>query len=370
MDDKPYILWIAPNLNHYNARFLHRLVERTGLRITVYAGQQQPDIGHRPHEGVVRFATVVSQARKGNFSFRLSVFRDLWRLVRSGGFDVVLMPLEIKHLPIILYLFTMQSLFGYHLVTYNHPLSPGRGSVGRLIHGGAARLLFGLYDRVIFYTEKARDEAVARRCLPVRKAFFANNTLDTDEIWQDFEFQVNTSEPKVLLFIGRLMPNKRWDLLLKYYESLKELLPGLRLNIIGDGPEAPLVREAAAADPGITWQGAVVNEAAIRAHMAAAHLVLVPGDTGLSIVHAFAYGKPYVTLPSLEHGPEIAYLLHGANGLMLSGEIWRDRETIASLLRDDDRYAAMCRAAFETAQGLSIEHWCRAIEAALDFLRT
>ena len=33
------ILWIAPNLNHYKARFLDRLVERTGLRILVHAGQ-------------------------------------------------------------------------------------------------------------------------------------------------------------------------------------------------------------------------------------------------------------------------------------------------------------------------------------------
>jgi len=365
MDDKPHILWIAPNLNHYKARFLDRLVERTGLRITVYAGQKLEDLGHRAHEGEVRFNTILSRASKKNFSLRFSVYQDLWRLVRSKKFGAVLMPLERKHLPIVFYLFTMKFLIGYHLVTYNHPFSPGRGAVGRLMHWGAARFLFGLYDRVIFYTEKARNEAVAWGHLPAGRAFFANNTLDTDEIWRDFEFRVNTSEPKILLFIGRLMPNKRLDLLMKYYQALKERLPGLRLNIIGDGPEAPFIRKATTSDPGITWQGAVVDEAAIRRYMAAAHLVFVPGVSGLSIVHAFTYGKPYATLPSSRHGPEIAYLINGVNGLMLPGKKLRDCETLAALLRDVGRYAAMCQAAFETAQGLSIGHWCRQMETAL-----
>jgi hypothetical protein len=33
------ILWIAPTLNHYKVRLLHRLAEWTGLRISVHAGQ-------------------------------------------------------------------------------------------------------------------------------------------------------------------------------------------------------------------------------------------------------------------------------------------------------------------------------------------
>lgn len=367
MNDKPHILWIAPNLNHYKARFLHRLAERTGLGLTVYAGQRDADLGHRAHEGEVRFATILSQAGKRNFSFRVSVYQDLWRLAHTGRFDAVLMPLEIKHLPIVFYLFMVRSLIGFRLVTYNHPFPSGRGRFGRLVNQGLARLLFGLYDRVIFYTEQARDEAVAARRLPAAKAFFANNTLDTDEIWRDFEFRVNTSEPKVFLFIGRLMPNKRLDLLMQYYQALKERLPGLRLNVIGDGPEAPMVREAAASDSDITWQGAVVDEAAIRRHMAAAHLVFVPGHSGLSIVHAFSYGKPYATIPSPTQPPEMAYLIHEVNGLLLNGEIRQDREAVASLLQDEGRYGAMCRAAFDTARHVSIEHWCRQMGAAFHF---
>ena len=343
------VLWIAPNLNHYKTRFLSRLAEGGALDITVLAGGQLKNIGHRPDERNPAFSKVNVKATKNNFHVRLEVYVAILRLLRESGFGLVLMPIEKKHILLICYVYVLKLVFGFKLVSYNHPVTRSRfwnPAFDRL----TTSFLFSLYDRIIFYTKEGRDLAVNLNLLSAPKAFFANNTLDTREIWRDYTFEVNKSDPKVLLFIGRLIKSKRLDLLLKYFEALKAQLPSARLVVIGDGPEAHIIKSATEKDQAVTWLGAVVDEARISPVMRQAHVVFVPGWSGLSIVHAFAYGKPYATIRG-PHPPEIDYLKDGVNGLILTGNIASNCKRIAGLLNDHDRYEAACRAALYGSQG-------------------
>ena len=101
--------------------------------------------------------------------------------------------------------------------------------------------------------------------------------------------------------------------------------------------------------------------------MRSVHAVFIPGETGLSVVHAFAYGKPYFTLdlPNQTHGPEIDYLEDGENGLLLSGEIKTDFVKIVEALNNSNTYKHMCERAFTSAQNLSIDKWCMRMTEAL-----
>jgi len=356
------ILWIAPNLNHYKARFLNKLAEVCKLNITVLAGGQMQDIGHRPDDGTPLFTKVTVKATKENFHTRLEVYKTLFRLIRKTKYEFVLMPIEKKHIALIIFLFVLKFAFGFKLVSYNHPLTRDRflnPACDRLI----ARLLFSFYNRIIFYTEESRVDAVNRRLLPPTKAFFANNTLDTSEIWRNYTFEVKQSDPKVFLFIGRLIKSKRLDLLLEYFNALKVQLVDVRLIVIGDGPEAQIIKSAAEKDPAITWLGALVDEKIICQVMRDSHIVFVPGWSGLSIVHAFCYGKPYVTIDG-RHPPEIEYLTNGESGLILSGNINNDCQELISFLINNDEYTNACYNAFCKAKTLSIEHWCEQISRA------
>ena len=306
-------------------------------------------------------------ADKRRFAFSPPVYVRLFREIVTGNYDVVLMPIEKKHLPLILLLAAARRLIGFRLVSYNHPLL--RSSDGKVtaMDWWLTRLAFRLYDRVVFYTEEARDWAVAEGLIDRRKAFFANNTLDTATVWEHYQFSVNRSNPKRVVFIGRLVKNKRLDLLLDYYRALKLHLPDLRLEIIGDGPQAHLAERAAVADPQITWHGAIVDERRIAEIMKRSHVVFVPGHSGLSVVHAFCYGRPYLTCADYPaHPPEICYLDDAVNGLLLSGDnIASDVPRILRLLADESEYARFCTAAFETAKHLSVENWCRQMSEAL-----
>lgn len=359
------ILWIAPNLNHYKARFLNRLAESKQLKLTILAGAKMGELGHRTYKEKENFVRIDLNATKKNFHVRPAVYITLLQLLYGKRFDVVLMPVEKKHITLILFLFLLKFLLRYKLISYNHPMTVSKNRKRVALEKIVSKILFALYDRIIFYTKQGRQWAVEQSIVPPSKAFFANNTLDTKQIWANYSFGINTSESKTILFIGRLIPNKKIDILLSYYHFLKDKLPQLKLIVIGDGPESYKAKNAAQSDASISWRGAVVDEHVIAKDMRQAHIVFVPGHSGLSIVHAFCYGKPYMTIFDEGHPPEIDYLQDGINGLLLSGRIEHDSDRIVSLLQDKQDYTETCQAAFATAQELSIENWCQQMQQAL-----
>jgi glycosyltransferase involved in cell wall biosynthesis len=361
------VLWIAPNLNDYKARFLDVLMSDGGPRLTVLAGAAESGIGHR--YGVERhvFRRVDVPVRKSRFGFSPRVFWGVWRELRAGAYDFVLMPLEKKHLLMVVGLIALRPAFGYKLVTYNHPcLRNGRGQVTRF-NKWLTRQMFRLYDHIIFYTEGSRRWAVDNGLVHPEKATYANNTLDTEAIWANWRHEVRLDGAPRILFIGRLVAAKKLDLLMAYYAELRRVVPDLRLDVVGDGPESGMVKQAAGADESITWHGALTDETQIAAVMRTARAVFVPGHSGLSIVHAFCYGKPYITTTGADvvQPPELEYLVDDVNGLRLDSGLDEDVRRIAALLKDESRYAAMCDAALTTARGLSVRRWKEQIEAAL-----
>ena len=98
------------------------------------------------------------------------------------------------------------------------------------------------------------------------------------------------------LFAGRFAPHKGIDLLLDAWSRVGR--PGAELCFVGDGPLADRVRAAAAADPRITWAGAV-PPAEVAERLGRARAVVVPSvwdePFGRVAAEAFALGRPVVT---------------------------------------------------------------------------
>jgi glycosyltransferase involved in cell wall biosynthesis len=97
------------------------------------------------------------------------------------------------------------------------------------------------------------------------------------------------SEEPLFLAIGRLVPHKRFDLLLPMWDRVRSQTGG-RLVIIGDGPEAPRLRELAG--PGVEIRGYVDEDEKERL-IAQAWLLLHPSmfeGWGLVITEAAAGG--------------------------------------------------------------------------------
>lgn len=359
---KPRVIWIAPALNAYKLQFLNRLAARGRLDIVVVKGSLDRDAGHKEGSDGPLFDVVGVSATESTFQFHFETYAVLARLLRASAADYVVLPAELKHLGVVLFLFLLKHYYRFQLVTYTHPYVAWNWPTW--VSKPLTRFVFSLHDKVIFYSDQAKERCLREGILRPEKAFSANNTLDTDAIWKLYSFETNRSPQKRILYIGRLAANKGIQTLFEYFAVLRE--HGVGLVIIGDGPERERVAEAVARYPEIEWLGAVDDERVIAAQMRRIHLVFVPGHSGLSIVHSFCYGKPYVTLSGRQHPPEIDYLEDHRNGLLLAGDFQDNIAAIVRLLADERAYDGCCQQAFEKAKSLSVGNWCGQIEAALN----
>jgi len=358
MENKLNILWLSPNLNHYKARFLNRFCQISPVDITVLAGSELKQEGHQQLHDVFLFQQVNLPVTKKQFSFKAIVYKKIYNLIKKKQFDYVLMPCEKKHLLIILFLFFFKFIFHYRLISYNHPIQKMQYPLS-LRSKMEAFIFYFFYDRIIFYTEQSKNWSIKNHLLKSKKAFFVNNTLDTQSIWQNYQFKINKDKNKTILFIGRLTKVKWLEQLYQYYACLKETHKNIQLIIIGDGPESHVVKRFLEKDGSVEWVGAVVEEKKISVYMEKSHVVFIPGHSGLSIVHAFCYGKPYITSGTYpKHPPEFFYIEDGKNGLILKENFLINIERIEQLLYSDKIYCRYCQKAFETAQKLRIENWC------------
>jgi glycosyltransferase involved in cell wall biosynthesis len=361
------ILWLSPTLNHYKVRLLNKLQTDHPIEITVLAGTGRSGMGDGDATRESLFSLKQLQVPKKRFGISAEVRREL--NAQFDNFDWVMLPKEDKNILLFIYAVYLRKRAirngrKVRLFSYNHPVvfdGPKRASfLKRLI----SHFYYATYDRVIFYTQKSCESMVNSKFIEADKAFWANNTVDTDQIDRNYTFCYPDPLAPTLLFIGRLIRSKMLDKAVAYYSHLKNELPDIKLIVIGDGPDASIVRDLANKDPNVTWTGALVEEKEISEYMTKAWLVLVPGASGLSINHAFAYGRPYATLKDARHGPEITYLVNDINGFILDGSQEETLSVLAAFLTDmKPRYFDAAR---RSGRQLSIANWSRQFMSALE----
>lgn len=156
------------------------------------------------------------------------------------------------------------------------------------------------------------------------------------------------------IFCGSLYTDKKLELLFEAADRIKAALPAFVLLILGDGSGSTLVRERAEIRPWVHWDGAQRGVPKAVA-FGLSNLMLNPGSMGLHILDAFAMGLPMITTRTAQHGPEVAYLVDGVNGLMLEEDGAAFAGAVITLLSDNAKLGAMRAAALASAQRYTIE---------------
>lgn len=358
------ILWVTASLNHYKARFLNHLAKCSSIDLTILSGTGRQSMGDQELEGQWDFKHIKVTANKKKFGNSKEVRTLLKR--QFSKFDWVLIPAEKKNILLFFYAKYLQ-LFHKQtkIFSYNHPLLKSGNGKTTFLDKLVTKFYYRYYDRIIFYTEQSHDWAIMNKLIHSKKAFWANNTVDNTEIEKYYSFHLPPEEPQTILFIGRLISSKRIIDLITYYKALKQKHENLNLEIIGDGPDHGIVEKAVKEDTSITWHGTLVDEKYIAPIMMRTSLVFIPGLSGLSINHAFAYGKPYLTLKNDSHGPEISYLKNGANGYILENNLEEDIKKIFQILEDRNLLERLCYSAKAESQLLSVNKWIQQIKLSL-----
>lgn len=208
------------------------------------------------------------------------------------------------------------------------------------------------------YTQGVAD--LLRPYIREENLFVARNTIDLEPMFAAYDRLAEhgneairnrlsvSNNAAVLVYLGRLIPEKGTQLLLETYRILSKDRE-TALFVIGDGPDRQRM-EAYAADNSLNdvrFLGPLSDDDAAP-YLYAADAMVMPGYLGLVINHAFAFGLPVVSLrqPSgiAAHSPEVEYVESGTTGMLCEGDSAEDLVTgIQSVLSNLPQFSANAR---------------------------
>ena len=286
----------------------------------------------------------------------------------SGRFDAVVLTWNVRLLELIPAFLACRAR-GTASVLWGHGYSKSDSVMRRALR----RQMVSLADATLLY---GRMEQERLQAAGYKRTFVAPNAIDQSSIavataeWtadkarlQSWQKERGIQDGRLVVFISRIEPDKRVDLLLEAFRLAQRQDPGLRLAIIGGGSGLEAAR-AYAAELGIasstTFTGPIYDERDIAPWCLSAGCFAYPEAIGLSIQHAFGYGLPVVTSDCLaSHNPEIEALEPGINGLFYEhANPMSFASNIVELLsgnRQRNQWSTAARATVSTPAGVCIE---------------
>lgn len=206
------------------------------------------------------------------------------------------------------------------------------------------------FDAVLWPTAAQRHD-VARRFGDDPGFHVVPNPIELGDEPRD----AASRDPRLVVMLNRLAPQKRVDLALRAWVRVVEAVPDARLEIYGDGPLrgdlAALVGELGLEDA-VRLCGATSRRDEIFEHAALFASSTAFEGQGLSTAEALARGLPVVSF-DVRYGPREA--VGGGGVLVEPGDVDAWADAVIALLVDDDRRERMSRAAREAAHRLSLD---------------
>ncbi len=169
--------------------------------------------------------------------------------------------------------------------------APALQGVEALLRATSRGRFIRSFDGMIAYSDSGAQEYI-REGIPAERIFVAPNAVARSRQGVSPSRKAPVGKAN-LLYVGRLQPRKRLDLLMQACSMLPEnLQPGL--TIIGDGPERQRLEEFAhTVYPAAVFTGTLMGEA-LEPFFQRADLFVLPGTGGLAVQQAMSHALPVI----------------------------------------------------------------------------
>ena len=221
-------------------------------------------------------------------------------------------------------------------------------------------------DGLLLYGRRAREICLKRGFQP-EQLYLVYNSLDyrvqvsvrktiTGTARADLKKQLfQDSRNPLLLWVGRLLPTKRLEMLLEAGRQLIDRGQIVNILFVGAGPvESELKAETQrlGLEDHVRFYGACFSEEQLGLLISAADLCVAPGIIGLSCIHSLVYGTPVITQSDSDYqGPEFEAIIPGETGAYFkrgdSGDLARAIEEWLSSGRPRDKIRTACYRSIE-----------------------
>lgn len=189
-------------------------------------------------------------------------------------------------------------------------------------------LFYKLADGILLYGNKAKENLMSHN-ISEDKLFPIYNSLDyskhkfyrekLDYFSVDKSSMFKNPKLKQIIFIGRLTPQKKLNILIELVHELAKRDILINLLFVGDGEECKTLEELAYNTYNLKNQiyfyGKTYNEEEIAPLIMSSAVCISPGEIGLTAMHVLSYGIPVITHnDEFNQMPEYEAVIDGYSG--------------------------------------------------------
>lgn len=296
---------------------IYRLMDKEFDCTFFFCGNSSRGLKYMDYSHLKKVDQQLQEGAKGPFLFYRGISK-----IDFTDFDVVMHP------------GTIRNLSSWYMVLKLH-LMRHRPKIAIWTHGWYGkeskvevflkRLYFRLMDRIYVYGEYARKGLVSIG-VPEAKITTIYNSLDYESqllLRQSitksdiYEKHFGNKNP-VIIMIGRLNIRKKLDMLIDAVAQLENKGECYNLVFIGDGEDRNNLGEKAnryGLSKRVWFYGACFDERTNSELLYNADLCIIPGDIGLTAIHAMTLGVPVISHNLFKYqGPEFEAIVPGVTG--------------------------------------------------------
>ncbi len=294
---RPYALYLAV-IPFYRQHCIDELLEVLGSQVTLFTGRDNIDPTVTTGIRSQQFTPV-----RNRFPLRrkLIVQTGQWRAAVGAGttiFDLNPRNLTVWGLCLLRRVLRRRTLLWGHL----HPRS-GAGSKTNSLR----RLLRRCGNGTVLYSYN--EVSSARKDLPQQEVWVAPNALyRSADLIGETAPEVQPVPRTEILYVGRLVQQKKVDLLLRGYALSGLQKVGVTLAIVGAGAardDLQLLADELGCGDSILFTGSITDARTLRGRYASAICSVSPGYAGLSLTQSLGFGVPMLVADDEPHAPEI-----------------------------------------------------------------
>ena len=372
---RPRIVILTEILTHYRQRFFELLrvqLAASGIDLVLVYGQPRGDAASKKDTVDLPWAHKI-QNRILSIGSRQVCWQPALSFIKNADLFIVE---QASRLLMNYVLFAASGLKKMAFWGHGQSFRPNASTTGEAVKRFMSRRVHWWFA----YNDLSA-EVVAALGYPQSRITSVQNAIDTraliehkaflgDAALRGLRAELSFNSDNICLYVGSMYAEKRLPFLLEACHRIRQQVPDFEMIFLGAGSDASQVAEAAQEHPWLHYAGVKLGTEAVPYFMLS-KLLLMPGPVGLVVLDALALDLPLVTTNLLTHGPEIAYLRDGYNGMIVqaadAAQAYAD--AVATLLTDEparQHLVAGCRegAHTYTIEGMT-ERFARGIEQAL-----
>ena len=369
----------------YKRSLFEGLQQLQGIDLTLFVGDKSPP-GFPPSESLESVTHVLIRNVITTIFGLVFVWQDTSDKFKIENYDLVLLPEGVLYLSnyiIMIKCWVHNVPFGLYTHGFNYQR---KSTYIAIILERFRSFVHRRCDFLIVYSEEGAKHLSEHNKVPLERIFVAQNTLDInailkrskkitpDDLLQCRETMGVSASDVLLMYVGRISSEKKPEWVVQAVKFLRAQGLPVQAAFVGDGPAFKGLKEYVSAFPGdlqsnIHILGRVPVED-VDLYLKSADISVMPGMTGLAIVHSFVLGKPYITVDSPYHSPEICYLQQGINGLMANNNLDAFCDAVSLLVESPVKRKAMGESAYQYAiDELSMDKQIKAFEEVFSYFR-